>query len=259
MTIAKGFRLGGPTGPDPAFQPNGPHGTPGPCDSDYENYGLTGAPSEYDSDSLWSYELGWKGRYLDNRLSIDAAVYTISWSNIQQTINLPICGFYFTANVGDAKIYGSELEVRALVSPGVTVSLNAGSTHAYISSLSTEGEDIVYVGEQVLGVPIYTVTPSLDYDRPVTQEWHAFAHLDFPYTGRSRGYFDSSGLPHVFQPGYGIGNVNLGMSRDRISIALYAKNVFNWKNVIQYPSVNSVEQGYTVRPLTFGVTATFSL
>jgi len=259
VTIAKGFRLGGPTGPTPAFQPNGPSGTPGPCDTDYENYGLTSAPNSYDSDSLWSYELGWKGRYLDNRLSIDTAVYAINWTKIQQTINLPTCGFYFTANVGDAKVYGSELELRALLSQGLTLGLNAGSTHAYISSVSTEGSHIVTAGEQVLGVPLYTVTPSLDYDRSVIDEWHAFAHLDFPYTGRSRGYFDSSGLPHVFQPGYGVGNLNLGMSHDRLSIALYAKNLFNWKNVIQYPSVNSVEQGYVVRPLTFGVTATFSM
>jgi len=65
-------------------------------------------------------------------LSIDAAVYTINWTNIQQTINLPTCGFYFTTNVGDAKVYGSELEMRALVTPTLTLSLNAGTTHAYI-------------------------------------------------------------------------------------------------------------------------------
>jgi outer membrane receptor protein involved in Fe transport len=70
-TIAKGFRLGGPTGPDPAFQPNGPPpATPGPCDSNYIAYGLTATPKEFQSDSLWSYELGSKGRYFDNRLSI---------------------------------------------------------------------------------------------------------------------------------------------------------------------------------------------
>ena len=45
-TIAKGFRLGGPTGPVPAFQPNGPPpATPGTCDADYLTFGLTGAPT----------------------------------------------------------------------------------------------------------------------------------------------------------------------------------------------------------------------
>jgi iron complex outermembrane recepter protein len=259
-TIAKGFRLGGPTGPVPAYEPNGPPpATPGTCDTDYNTFGLTGAPNEYKSDSLWSYEVGSKGRYLDNRLSINAAVYAINWTNIQQTINLPTCGFYFTTNVGDAKIYGSEFELRALVLPTLTLSLNAGSTHAYISSVSTEGAGIVSPGEWVLNVPLYTVTPSLDYDAPINDRMAVFARADFPYTGRSRGYFDSSGLPHVFQPGYGIVNMSVGFTRDKLSVGLYAKNLLNWKNIIQYPSVNSVQEGYTVRPMTIGITATLQL
>jgi outer membrane receptor protein involved in Fe transport len=259
-TIAKGFRLGGPTGPVPAYEPNGPPpATPGTCDTDYRTFGLTGAPNEYQSDSLWSYELGSKGRYLDNRLSINAAVYAINWTAIQQTINLPTCGFNFTTNVGDAKVYGSELEVRALATPNLTLALNAGSTHAYIASVSTEGARIVYPGEWVLNVPLYTVTPSFDYDAPVNDRMSVFVRGDFPYTGRSRGYFDSSGLPHVFQPGYGIVNMSVGFTRDKLSVRLYAKNLLNWKNIIQYPSVNSVQEGYTVRPATFGITATLEL
>jgi outer membrane receptor protein involved in Fe transport len=257
VTVAKGFRLGGPTGPDPAFQPNGPQGTPGPCDGDYQSLGLTGSPKDYQSDSLWSYELGTKGRYLDNHLSINAAIYAINWTNIQQTINLPTCGFNFTANVGDAKIYGSEFELQALVAPSLTLSLNVGTTHAYIASVSEEGQGIVAVGESILNVPQYTLTPSLDYATPVGDSLSAFVRLDAPYTGRSRGYFDSSGLPHVFQPGYGIVNLNVGITRERLTAGLYAKNLLNWKNIIQYPSVNSVQEGYTVRPMTIGVTAAY--
>jgi iron complex outermembrane recepter protein len=258
-TIAKGFRLGGPTGPVPAFQPNGPNGAPGACDPDYETYHLTSAPNNFQSDWIWSYEVGSKGRYFGNRLSVNADVYAIRWSHIQQTINLPTCGFYFTSNVGDAKIYGSELEVQALVTRNLTLSLNAGSSHAYLSSVSAEASGIAAVGEWVLGVPIYTVTPSADYETPIGDHTKLFARADFPYTGRSRGYFDSSGLPHVFQPGYGIGNLSLGFTRDKLTVGLYAKNVLDWHNVIQYPSVNSVQQAYTVRPFTFGLTATLDL
>jgi len=259
-TIAKGFRLGGPTGPVPAYEPSGPPpATPGTCDVDYRTFGLAGAPKEFQSDSLWSYEVGSKGRYLNNRLSINAAVYAINWTNIQQSINLPVCGYVFTTNVGDAKIYGSELELRALVIPNLTVSLNAGSTHAYVSSVSTEGAGIVSPGESILNVPAYTVTPSIDYDAPISDRTALFVRADYPYTGRSRGYFDSSGLQHVFQPGYGIVNMSVGIRRDAFSVSLYAKNVLNWSNVIQYPSVNSVQQGYTVRPATYGLTLNMQL
>ena len=143
--------------------------------------GLTSSPNEYQSDSLWSYEIGSKGRYIDNRLSINAAVYAINWTNIQQTINLPTCGFYFTTNVGDAKVYGSEFELRALVTSNLTLSLNAGTTHAPISSVSPEGAHVTLLA--ILGVPEYTVTPSIDYDQPIGDRLTWFARADFPYTG----------------------------------------------------------------------------
>jgi outer membrane receptor protein involved in Fe transport len=252
-TAAKGFRLGGPTGPDPA---NVPGGT---CDADYAQLNIANPPTKYQSDSLWSYELGSKGRYADNRLSINAAAYAITWTNIQQTINLPTCGFGFTTNVGDAKIYGSELEVRALVLPSLTLSLNGGTTHAYISSVAGLGPGIVTVGESILNVPKYSITPSIDYDAPVGDGTSAFVRVDFPYTGRARAYFDSSLLNQLYSPGYGILNLSLGFTRDKLTVGLYAKNLLNWKNIIQYPSVNSVPEGYTVRPLTFGVTATYQM
>lgn len=252
-TVAKGFRLGGPTGPDPVNAPGGV------CDADYASLDLANAPTKYQSDSLWSYELGSKGSYLDNRLSVNAAAYAIKWTNIQQTINLPTCGFAFTTNVGDARIYGSELELRALVLPSLTLSLNGGTTHSYISSVSGLGAGIVSVGEAILNVPKYSITPSIDFDTPVGDSTTVFVRADYPYTGRARAYFDSSGLNQLFSPGYGIANLNLGFTRDKLTVGVYAKNLFNWKNIIQYPSVNSVPEGYTVRPATIGVKATWFL
>ncbi len=252
-TVAKGFRLGGPTGPDPA---NVPGGT---CDADYSTLGIGNPPTQYQSDSLWSYEIGSKGRYMDNRLSVNAAAYAIKWTNIQQTINLPTCGFGFTTNVGDAQIYGSELELRALVLPSLTLGLNGGTTHTYISSVSGLGAGIVNVGEAIHNVPKYSITPSIDFDTPVADSLSAFVRADYPYTGRARAYFDSSGLNQLFSPGYGIVNLNVGLTHDKLSVGLYAKNLFNWKNIIQYPSVNSVPEGYTVRPATIGITATWQL
>ena len=42
--------------------------------------------------------------------SLNGAVFYTDWHNIQQQIYLPDCGYYFTENVGDARIYGGELE-----------------------------------------------------------------------------------------------------------------------------------------------------
>jgi outer membrane receptor protein involved in Fe transport len=249
VTAAKGFRLGGPTGPDPADVPGGV------CDADYTALNIQHPPTQYQSDSLWSFELGSKGAYFENRVTLNAAAYAIYWNNIQQTVGLPTCGYGFTTNVGDARIYGSELELRALISPSWTLALNAGTTHAYITSITPVAADIVSVGESVLNVPKYTVTPSADYTTSVNEQMTIFLRADVPFTGRARAYFDSSGLPNRYSPGYGILNLNVGLKGERWSVGLYAKNLLDWKNIIQYPSVLSVPEGYTVRPLTIGLTA----
>jgi outer membrane receptor protein involved in Fe transport len=247
-SIAKGFRLGGPTGPDPV----GPGNT---CTPDYQRYNISSAPLSYDSDSLWSYEVGTKGRYFNKHVSVNADVYAIDWSNIQQSVNLPSCGFSFTTNAGDAKIYGSELEFRWAVSSELTVSVNGGTTHTYVTRSAYPS--IVAVGESLLNVPSYTVTPSLDYDFPINDLTQGFVRADFPYTGKSRAYFDSSGLPNLYSPNYGVLNLNLGVTRQKLTVGIYGKNLANSKKIIQYPSVNSVQEAFTLRPLTVGVTAAY--
>jgi outer membrane receptor protein involved in Fe transport len=249
-SAAKGFRLGGPTGPDPI-------GAGNTCTPDYQRYNITAPPLSYDSDSLWSYEAGTKGRYFGNQLSVNAALYAINWSNIQQSVNLPSCGFGFTTNAGDAKIYGSEIEVRWAVSSSLTVSVNGGTTHTFVTRSSYPS--IVTVGESLLNVPSYTVTPSVDYDFAVNDTTQGFVRADFPYTGRSRAYFDSAGLPESFSPNYGTLNLNVGITRKKLTLGLYAKNLTDNKKIIQYPSVNSVQEAFTLRPLTVGVTASLQM
>jgi iron complex outermembrane recepter protein len=249
FSVAKGFRLGGPTGPDPANIPGGV------CDADYATLNITNPPTEFQSDSLWSYELGSKGRYADNHLSVNAAVYMIDWKNIQQTVGLPTCGFGFTTNVGDARILGSEMELRALVTSSLTLALNAGTTHAYITSVDSVASHIVSTGESILNVPQYTITPSADYETRMSANTVVFLRADVPFTGRSRAYFASSGLTNQFSPGYGIANLNVGFIHERLTVGFFAKNLLDRKTIIQYPSVLSVSEGYSVRPLTGGITA----
>jgi iron complex outermembrane receptor protein len=253
ITIAKGFRLGGSTGPDPA---NIPGGT---CDADYASLHIQNPPAEYQSDSIRSYEVGSKGNYLDGRLTANASAYAINWTNIPQQVTLPTCGFSFTTNVGNARVLGSEWELRALAMPSLTLALSAGTTHGYITSVDTIASNIVSVGESILGVPKYSFTPSAEYEIPIGGDSRIFVRCDFPHTGRSRAYLDSSGVPHLFSPGYGVLNGSVEMTRNALKISLYAKNLLNWKNIIQYPSVNSVQEGYTVRPLTIGLAASLQL
>ncbi|MEP6967832.1 MAG: TonB-dependent receptor, partial [Pseudomonadota bacterium] len=70
-TVAKGYRIGGATPPLPE-QACGP-----------------GFPTSYNSDSVWSYEVGTKDRFFDRKLQVAASAFYIRWKNIQQAFYVP--------------------------------------------------------------------------------------------------------------------------------------------------------------------------
>ena len=62
------------------------------CDVALAEIGVTPEQArKYDSDSL-NYELGAKTSRLENRLTVNAAVFCIDWKDIQQNVLLQ-CGF----------------------------------------------------------------------------------------------------------------------------------------------------------------------
>jgi iron complex outermembrane recepter protein len=241
-SIGKGFRLGGATTPN----------TNASCVAGLQQLGLTNAPTTYAPDHLWSYELGSKSLLFEKTLSVNAAVYYIDWKSIQQTITIPICGGSFNANVGDATAIGGELEVRyrpPLV-PGLGLTMNLGSEHAYITS--TTNAQTAAVGQDVLYTPRYTAALLADYGWQLTSEIGAFIRGDYEYTGRSFGSFQV-GTPAYENPNYSVVNLNAGIGIGKLEFSLYAKNLNNNRTILQSPQINSVIQGYTLRPQTVGV------
>jgi iron complex outermembrane recepter protein len=128
-TVAQGFRPGGGNQPIPT---SGALGTQ--CLTNLEAIGLTSAPLGFKPDKVWSYEVGEKFRDSEGRLTVNSAAYFENWQHIQQNIPLE-CGFPFTGNAGDAHIYGAELEVNALLLPGLVASASGSWNHAeYIAN-----------------------------------------------------------------------------------------------------------------------------
>src|SRR3546814_19438563 len=95
-TLFRSFRVGCANPPVPVDA----------CHVSLDQFGLTGAPTGYDSDKVASIELGSKNNLFDRRLQIAASVYSIKWKGIQQGVSLPSCGIQFTDNLGSARSRG---------------------------------------------------------------------------------------------------------------------------------------------------------
>ena len=240
----KGFRLGGATTPN----------TNAACIAGLKQLGYNNVPTNYDPDSLWSYELGTKSLAFEKTLSINADIYFIEWKKIQQSIVIPICGGQFNTNVGDARAVGGEIEARYKppAIAGLMLGLNLGAEHAYITS--SVNATAFAVGDHVLYTPEYTATLLADYGWHVTDTLGAFVRADYEYIGKSYGAFSpQSSQPFYIDPAYGVVNFNAGITIGKFEVSAFAKNLADNKTILQSPQVNGVTEGYTLRPRTIGV------
>ncbi len=99
ITISEGYGLGG-TNPVPVC--NDPNDA---CISEDEAF--------VEPETVINYEVGARTQWLDNRLTLNAAVYRMDYKNIQVFAPSSVSGLFITKNAGKAESNGFELEVVA--------------------------------------------------------------------------------------------------------------------------------------------------
>ena len=177
-SAAKGFRIGGVNG----------QLLPTLCGDELDRVGLDpDALRTYDSDDLWSYEVGVKSKLADNRVSINAAAVFVDWKDSLQVQRLS-CGFQVDANIGDVESRGFEVELSAAPIDGLTIDLGVGYTDTEIVSTAGDGFPGYELGQQLHGVPDWTGTGSIQYVFPVSGGWDGRVRSDANYYGESKSF-----------------------------------------------------------------------
>jgi iron complex outermembrane receptor protein len=193
-TAAKGFRVGG-------YNPQVGIPCTLPPFNALPNLGYrpspgnpTGRPATFDSDSLWSYEVGTKNTLGGGRGQVSASAYYIDWKDIQQGVALAGCGFAFTANLGKAVSQGFDLEASFEVTEALTLGTAIGYNDAEFKETVFGGPAAVVPavskGDKLPGSP-WTVTASGQYDFGFFDR-EAFVRFDYEY--RSEGPDDTAAL-----------------------------------------------------------------
>lgn len=241
-TIARGFRPGGINQqiPNP------------PCTLTTETYG---------PDSIWNYEIGEKARMFDNRLIVNADVYYIRWSQVQQSVN-QTCGYPLTENAGTAASYGPEIEITALVTPELTLTFSGTYTHATLTSVNPalQAQDPALTpGLGLLNVPKYTETTSLTYTKPINGDLKFSARLNNSYVGQSTDIDFTYGT----LPSYDLVGLRFGLIGEKLSGFLFADNLTDKRAQL---GINTTAFSYTIpslirvatnQPRTIGLDLTY--
>jgi outer membrane receptor protein involved in Fe transport len=239
-TAGKGFRLGGINSPVPAMQ----------CAGDLAAFGLTQAPGAYQSDHVWNFEVGSKGRYFDNTTSLNAAIYDIEWDKIQLDVPLQTCGFDFYANLGHARSYGTEFEVVQKIGRNLTVGASGQYNHdRFTQDVTGLG---ISKGDIVPGSPEWSFNLNADYEHALTGGMNGFVRANWQYIGSSHGTFVQTS-PDYLRPSYNLLGASIGVTSGAWEVSLYTKNLLNEQKIIQSPADNYVAEGYTPVPRIIGV------
>ncbi|MRW91417.1 TonB-dependent receptor plug domain-containing protein [Duganella sp. FT80W] len=230
------------------------------------------APASYKSDTLNSYELGFKGTFLNQTLSLDSALYRINWSDLQLSQVDLTYGSSYTTNAGKATSTGLELSGTWLPTQDWKVKGTYAYTDAKLASdipgfvqgstaYGLSGDRLPYSAKQTAALNVtrfFTVGNNLDL----------FVGANANYVGdRLMEFVQSSTVPRIHLPSYTTYGLNLGLQGINWTLTTY---VHNLSDKVAYTNANrraaSLSSGTSatlgaamIAPRTIGATLSWDL
>jgi outer membrane receptor protein involved in Fe transport len=235
VRVATGFRPGGPN----VLPAGAPEGTP-----------LT-----YNSDSLTSYEGGWKTTGSNGRYSLDLSAYYLDWKDIQ--LLAVVNGFGINANGGTAVSKGAEFTASFVPTGGLSFSLNGAYTDG---KLTKDTDPIVggLNGDPLPYVPKWSFGLSGDYEWRVGKDWTLLVGAGLGYVGeRSFDFVTRKDGTLQKLDSYTTVDLRAGAYFGQWSFELYGKNLTNERGVTAVAAAGALPNGALglglVRPRTIGL------
>ena len=265
-TASKGFRVGGANKAIPV--------TTDGCREDLASFGLDRQVGPYNSDSVWSYEIGSKSsRLFGGKLQLFTSAYYLKWKNIQQPLPLPRCGFTFIGNLGSAVSVGGDVQFQAVLTDFFQLSGSVAYNDAYYDKtlLGPPGPSgapsvLVNKGDAIGGAP-WTIVLSGDLNGNVFGK-EAYANITYTHNSRNHRSLPAqdpitlSYDPEAFQVGAtNLVNVRAGMRLSGFDLSVFVNNLTNESPLLyrnNFAAGLTVFMNTTYIPRTVGVTGTYS-
>ncbi|MDC7788144.1 TonB-dependent receptor [Rhodoplanes sp. TEM] len=203
----------------------------------------TGSVNTVAPEFLWSYELAWRSRWLDNRLQLNANVFWYDYTDQQIVVDNPLVrGTSITQNAGKSHVYGAEIEGRARVTDELTMFGSLGLLRTRFDEAVTFSGD--FSGNQFPESP--TVTAAIGG----IWKHHTgfFVAGDVSYT---HGYYsagDPGNDPMRWVGSFTVANARVGWETKHATVSVFVRNLFDE----QYLTSISAPSGGVYNEATIG-------
>jgi iron complex outermembrane receptor protein len=213
-------------------------------------------PVAFDEERSWNYEIGVKGRALDDKLGFGLAAFYTDWNDLQlNQPTVPPTGQFFIANAGDATSQGLELDLNYQLCDLVSVFGSASwQDTQFRSGAIDSGANLA--GNNLPYAPDYTLTFGTQIEIPVTDRMNLYARADI----QTIGSFDYNAQNSISpQDAYTLANFRLGMrAKSGWFAEAFVMNAFDTEYVpiaFNYGFAPSGAVGESGAPVTFGLRA----
>lgn len=203
----------------------------------------------------WNYELGFKGRFLENRISMQSSLFYIDWQSQQIYQMLPSGQGSMLKNAGVSVSKGLELDLEALVTANFQLNLGYGYTHAVFKENRLNAQTDMS-GNFIPYVPRYTLYTGGNYRFKINNSLLEALRLHVNYQGVGEHYWDEAN--DFLQQSYGMLNLMVSAEAASLVIDIFANNITSASyNSFSFRALGNqyIQQG---RPATFGMNLRYS-
>jgi len=215
---------------------------------------------EFNAETLWNYEAGFKGLLLDNRLQLQAALFWMDRDDVQissSTVRVRDNGsaefIDFIGNAAGGTNRGLEISAQWQSADHWSLYGNLGLLDAdYEDFINSNGDNLD--GRQQAHAPDYQYTLGMVYD------FDANLSLDVNVQGRDAFYFSDS--HDARSDSYALLNASLRYQRDAMTLTLWGRNLTDEDTFVRgFYFGNDPRDDYTTRgytqlgePVRYGLT-----
>lgn len=209
-----------------------------------------GIPPTYNSDTIWTYEVGTKHELFDSRLILDASVYRNQWSGVQSYTFVPGTAFAAVTNGGHVQGWGVDLAATARPTKALTLT----ATYSWNNMAYTTTTIDKAAGDPVDGAVRKSWSASLDYRPPLTETISGVFRIDYQHAGPSQITLRNFQVPPVVErPRRNLVNLRIGADIGSTEIAVFADNLLNETAPSLIGPLGNISEDIEQRPRVIGV------